>query len=409
MRDKKGNPKSESKINPSAEFFYSAFLSKAALIFFSANLLALAHFAIFPAKENFSDAEEKPAEILSAPLEEKDDYWKTFSPAEVKAVYLTANSAYNKKKMDEIIGLMNETELNAVVIDVKDGDGVYLDDKMKALVERLVNEEIFPIARITVFFDNDLAKRRSELALKNQSGSLWRNRRGDYWVDPSSKEVWDYNAKIAKEAILLGFKEIQFDYVRFPSDGSLKAIKFPFWNPEEKSRVETIRSFFEYITTDLRAFKKDIILSADIFAFTFLVEEGDDLGIGQTVGIALPYFDFISPMIYPSHYSEGNFGFQNPAEHPYEVVFGTLEKGKKFFGGGQNEKTNEQNKTDGKIDDVSVDMLQWQKIRPWVQDFNLGAFYGKEFLEKQKQAVYDQNLKSWLFWNPRNNYSKDKY
>lgn len=375
---------------------------KFTLIFFSANLLTLANFAVFPAKENFSDIKENPTEILSAPLEEKDDYWKTFSPAEAKGVYLTANSAYNKKKMDEIIGLLNETELNALVIDVKDGDGVYLGEKMKALVSRLLEEKIFPIARISVFFDNDLAKRRPELALKNQSGSLWRNRRGDYWVDPSSREVWEYNAKIAKEAILLGFKEIQFDYVRFPSDGSLKAIKFPFWNESEKNRSETIRSFFEYITNDLRAFKKSVVLSADIFAFTFLVEEGDDLGIGQTVGVALPYFDFISPMVYPSHYSEGNFGFENPAEHPYEVVFGTLEKGKKFFSA-------ESNVIDPSVDRNKINMLQWQKIRPWVQDFNLGAFYGKEFLEKQKQAVYDQGLKSWLFWNPRNNYSKDKY
>ncbi|MEK7123933.1 MAG: putative glycoside hydrolase, partial [Patescibacteria group bacterium] len=245
-----------------------------------------------------------------------------------------------------------------------------------------------------VFFDNYLAKRRPELAINNQNGSLWRNRRGDYWVDPSSREVWEYNAEAAKKAILLGFKEIQFDYVRFPSDGSLKAIKFPFWNESEKSRAETIRSFFEYITNDLRAFKKDVVLSADIFAFTFLVEKDDDLGIGQTVDIALPYFDFISPMIYPSHYSAGNFGFGNPAEHPYEVVSGTLEQGKKFFGG---------------VDPASLDMLKWQKIRPWLQDFNLGAFYGKEFLKKQKEAVYGQGLKSWLFWNPRNNYLKDKY
>lgn len=366
---------------------------KVALIFFSANLLALAHFAVLPVRENFSDVKEQPRETIQAP-EQKDDYWKTFSPAEAKGVYLTASSAYNKKKIDEIIGLLNETELNAVVIDVKDGDGIYLDDKMKALVGRLVKEKIFPIARVAVFFDNDLAKRRPELAIKNQSGSLWRNRRGDYWVDPSSREVWEYNAEAAKKAILLGFKEIQFDYVRFPSDGSLKAIKFPFWNESEKSRAETIRSFFEYITNDLRAFKKDVILSADIFAFTFLVEKDDDLGIGQTVDVALPYFDFISPMIYPSHYSAGNFGFENPAEHPYEVVSGTLEQGKKFFDG---------------VDPASLDMLKWQKIRPWLQDFNLGAFYGKELLKKQKEAVYDQGLKSWLFWNPRNNYSKDKY
>ncbi len=176
-------------------------------------------------------------------------------PEEIKALYLTGWSAGNAKKMEEIIGLISEEKLNAAIIDIKDYSGyvsyqsgveevlryeaerIMIDD-IDALIKKLHDNNIYAIARITVFQDPVLAKARPDLAIKNKAtGGIWKDNKGLAWIDPASTEAWDYIIKIAREASGKGFDEINFDYVRFPSDGSLKNMSFPFYKEEEKREI----------------------------------------------------------------------------------------------------------------------------------------------------------------------------
>ncbi len=311
-----------------------------------------------------------------------DDYWQKFSPNQVRGIYLTASTALNQKRMRQIIDFIHASEINAVVIDIKDGQEVYLIPEMAELVQELLKEKIYPIARQVVFLDNKFGQSHPEYALKKKGGEPWRDRAGNLWLDPASKEVWEYNAEVAQAAIAIGFKEVQFDYLRFPSDGTLGQIVYPVWDGQTP-KYEIIKSFVETLTQAVRDFASKVPLSADIFAYTFLVK--DDLGIGQRVTDLLSQFDFLSPMIYPSHYSAGNFGFRNPASYPYEVISSTLDRGQIYF---KSEK---------------------KKIRPWIQDFNLGAIYDDRLVGLEKKALADFGLESWLAWNPWNKYDPKSF
>jgi len=306
-----------------------------------------------------------------------NDYWKNFSPETVKGIYVTASTALNPRKMKQLIDLVHSTELNAMVIDIKDGEDVYLIPEMEELVQQLIKEKIYPIARQVVFLDNKFGQEHPKYALKNKGGNLWYDRAGNLWLDPASREVWEYNAEISKAAIALGFKEIQFDYIRFPSDGYISSIFYPTWDGQTPKN-EVIKSFVEYITKEIKNFS-DVPLSIDIFGYTFVVK--GDLGIGQYPPDLIDYFDYFSPMVYPSHYSPGNFGFKNPASYPYEVITATLKRGERYF-------------TEGNK----------KKIRAWIQGFNMGALYNEKKINLEKQALYDFGLRGWLVWNPWNTY-----
>jgi len=219
-----------------------------------------------------------------------------------------------------------------------------------------------------------------DVVLHNKQGGLWRNNRGWYWVDPASKKAWEYNLSVVKQAIDYGFDEINFDYIRFPSDGTLSTIVYPFWDSvASKSAVMT--EFFKYMDEGVREYNPDTMLSIDIFGYVFL---SDDINIGQNLAMMLPYFDFVCPMVYPSHYYAGNFGFVNPAEHPYEVIQKTFEKQKKFL------------EEQGAV----------LKVRPWLQAFDMGATYDGRMVGLEKKATYDFGPQGWLLWNARNTYSK---
>jgi len=305
-------------------------------------------------------------------------------PPYIKGVYLTSWTAADSKKMAHFLSLIKETELNAVVIDIKEVDGKVVFDtiipNLKEIIEKLHQENIYTIARIVVFKDNLFPKIKPELALKNKWGGLWRDWVGKTWLDPASKEVWDYHIEIAKEAVKIGFDEINFDYIRFPSDGNISTIVYPVWD-EKLSKPEVIREFFKYINEQLKPI--GVFLSADLFGLTLWNEENFDMNIGQILEYALPYFDFICPMVYPSHYPEGFEGYKNPAAHPYEIIKPNLEKGKfRMF-------------------DTEA------KLRPWLQDFDLGAIYNKKMIELQKQAVYDTDSYGWLLWNSASRYTEE--
>jgi hypothetical protein len=223
-------------------------------------------------------------------------------------------------------------------------------------------------------------------------------------MDPASKEVWDYNISLAKDAALKGFDEINFDYIRFPSDGDLSIMGFPAWD-KTQSRREVLKSFYKYTSEQL----KDVKISADFFGLVTV--NNDDLGIGQYLEDALPYFDFVCPMVYPSHYAANFLGFSNPAEHPYEIVkhsseisyyrrqiFVTrlkiaLEQEKKLNPGRQ-----------------PVTQVFAAKIRPWLQDFNLGAIYTADMVKSQIEAAerfYKEDYVGFMLWNPSNYYTKE--
>jgi len=313
-----------------------------------------------------------------------------------KGIYMTYRTAGNYRA-DELLELIKRTELNSIVIDVKDYTGrigfdtdsefinhigsekIYVDD-MKALIDKFHDAGIYTIARIVVFEDNYLPRENPDLALKNSNGSLWRDNRGLSWLDPASQEVWDYVVEISREVVKVGFDEINLDYVRFPTDGNISAIRYPFWD-YEISKKEVIRQFFEYISQRIKPM--GVFLSVDLFGYTLTSKT--DLNIGQWLEDAALYVDYICPMVYPSHYPSGHNGLANPAAYPYETIYDELVVGIERL----------------------ASMSSQAKIRPWLQDFDLGANYDARMIELQKQAVYDSGAYGWLFWNPRNVYTEE--
>ncbi len=315
----------------------------------------------------------------------------------IKGVYLTSWTAGSSQKIDYFLKLIKQTELNAVIIDIKEVDGKIafntesslineigteriLIPNPKELIEKFHQENVYVIARIVVFKDQALPKIKPELALKDYQGKLWRDWSGRTWLDPASKEVWNYHIELAKEAIKVGFDEINFDYIRFPSDGDISQIAYPI-RDKKMSKPEIIRSFFEYLNQELKPL--GVFLSIDLFGLTLWHENNNDMNIGQILEYAIPYFDFVCPMVYPSHYPNDFEGYKNPADNPYEIIKMNLEKGKMRM-------------TDTKA-----------KLRPWLQDFSLGAIYDKKMVELEKQAVYDTDSYGWLLWNPSNRYTED--
>jgi hypothetical protein len=305
-------------------------------------------------------------------------------PKDIQAIYLTAHTALSWRQ-DYFLSFVDRTDLNAIVVNVKDGEGIFQGPSMKYFVEKAKEKGIWTIGRIVVMQDNSFVAQKPNVALRDAKGAIWKDSLGLNWVDPASQEVWDYNVQIAKEIVDLGFDELNFDYVRFPSDGTLQEIWYPFWSGVTPKH-EIMKQFFAYLTSKLKEYNPQVVLSADLFAYNLLKGMVYDVVIGQHVEDAALYFDVIAPMIYPSHYLPLNFGFENPAEHPYEVVRGTLEQGR------------------DKILKVRANAV----IRPWLQAFDMGAVYGKNMIDSQKKAVQDAGFNyGWMLWNPNNIYQEE--
>jgi len=312
----------------------------------------------------------------------------------VKGIYLTAYSAGTAKKLNEIIDLIGRTELNAVVIDIKDYSGKILYDSdikivndlsaesnqlgdVKKIIEKLHEHDIYVVARQTVFQDPLLARKKPEWAIKSKNGGLWRDYKGLSWVDPTREEVWDYNLAIAKEAIAFGFDEINFDYMRFPSDGNMSAVVYTH---KENTRYEAMRKFYEFLSEGLK--DEPAWISVDMFGLVMEAKgESWDMNIGQRVVDAVDNFDYICPMMYPSHYPSGHLGFFNPAEHPSAVIENGMKMGIKFFEGKRAE------------------------VRPWLQAFNIGAVYDGAKIRAEIDATEKYSDAGWFLWNASNRYT----
>ncbi len=342
-------------------------------------------------------------------------------PSVVKGIYVTGWTAGSETRINSLIELINKTEVNAIIIDVKDYSGFISYDindprfestgalkelrilKPNLLIKKLHDHGIYVIARVTVFQDSILAKAHPEWALKNKNtGELWRDRKSLAWMDPASKEVWDYNVALAKDALGRGFDEVNFDYIRFPSDGNLQEIEYPHWDGLREKHL-TMRDFFKYLRENLGEAK----ISADLFGLVTVAV--DDLGIGQRLEDALPYFDFIAPMVYPSHYANGVFGFANPATHPYEIVnnsiLGAIGKIKNFEFGIPSESSSTINGS-GTLPAIKIREAR-AKLRPWLQDFDLGADYDAEKIRAQIRGSDEAGGAGWMLWDPKNIYTRE--
>lgn len=271
----------------------------------------------------------KPAIIASAIIPTAPAYIPpqklSNPPAIIKAVYVTGYSAGTKTYLKYLTNLFKTTEINSVVIDIKDYSGTvfYKDGVIKdidSLIRFFHDQNIYVIARIVVFEDPAFSKARPDLAVYNKIKTtniaqpvLWQDNHGLSWLDPSSEDVWNYDISLAKDAFYHGFDEVNFDYVRFPSDGKTENMGFPVWDGLTP-KSDIIKQFFTYTRQQLSGEK----ISVDLFGQTTV--NTDDLGIGQIIENAFENFDYISPMVYPSHYANNFIGFANPAEHPYDVI-----------------------------------------------------------------------------------------
>ncbi len=331
-------------------------------------------------------------------------------PAEIRAVYSTSWVAGTSSMFNRLVNIAKTTEINAIVIDIKDYSGYVAYDikndavkrygakeiripAINALIKRLHDDNIYAIARISVFQDPRLAAARPDLAVKSKkTGKTWRDKKNLSWIDAASEEAWEYNLAIAKDAAGRGFDEINFDYIRFPSDGNLEDADFPFWN-ETSPRRETLKKFFRRLSEELPGTP----VSADLFGLT--TTGADDLGIGQVIEDAFGNFDFVAPMVYPSHFANGTFGFKNPAAHPYEVVKKSMESARKRLDAFNGATTTE---IYGSNSAVRV-----SKLRPWLQDFDLGADYDTQMVKDQIRASVEAKSAGWMLWDPKNVYTKE--
>ena len=255
----------------------------------------------------------------------------------------------------------------------------------------LSQKSVYKIARVAVMRDAAFAEAHPELALKTAGGNVWRDNTGSVWMDPASSEVAEYAIEVGKAAAAHGFDEVQFDYIRFPSDGEVRSIVYPLFNETQTTKVEAMQNFFARVGSAMR--EAGISVSFDVFGMTFWSR--DDFNIGQRLEDAIVYADFVSPMVYPSHYPNGFEGFANPAEFPYEIVKRSLDEGAKIVGNGE-------------LDELK-ELEVRKKFRPWLQDFDIGAVYGADKIEAQIKAVRDAGASGWMLWNARNVYEPAEY
>ena len=307
--------------------------------------------------------------------------------------------------MRELIRIAEETEINALVIDVKESDTYLVYDStgiplaleigadqrpgshwLPALLDTLNTRGIYPIARIVVFKDRMLAESKPELAIRDSAGGVWEDGSGAPWVNPYDRRVWDYNIAIAREALDMGFAEIQWDYVRFPDVTASQRARMVYPGAAGRSREDAIRDFIVHSRDQLRDY--DVPITADVFGLVTYMDS--DVGIGQNWEKLAPVTDVLLPMVYPSHYYAGMYGFQEPNAHPYEIIRVSMQDAV------------ERSAYLEARGIATAEVMPWLQAMsaPWVDDIR----YGPEHLREQIQATYDAGLSSWTLWNPGSRY-----
>lgn len=313
----------------------------------------------------------------------------------VRALYLSIDHVADARKIAAISDILIATDANALVIDYK-VDRPVSDAIMRKLVDHFKKMNVYLIARVVVMQDSYLARTHSAVALKRRDGSLWwsgRKKWQRYWVDPTSPEVLAYTIDVSRQAIDMGFDEINFDYIRFPTDGALSEIVYPVFDAKTMHKSNVMDRFFRELTQALRQHNKHVVLSIDLFGE--VAAYGQEQGIGQGLLSASKYFDVLCPMAYPSHYRCGEFKFHDPTAHPYEVYRQTLLPAKKLL----------------------EDNGSTATLRPWVQAFSLRSIYGcgphiaygPREVRAEIQGGIDVGIPSFMLWNAGSRYSPEYF
>ena len=321
-------------------------------------------------------------------------------PEIVRGLYVNRWAALGRK-MSQLIDLAKKTEVNALVIDVKDDRGFVLyksrvplaveigadtnsamsHRKLRAILDTMTAHRIFPIARIVVAKDPLLASKKLDWAIKRRDNlQPWLDKNGNPWLDPHHQEVWKYAADLAKEAYELGFSEVQFDYVRFPDEKRLvRESVYPLANG--RLRAQVIREQLGYI----RSYLKPTGMPVTIDVFGLTATDTTDMGIGQRWEMFIDQADVVLPMVYPSHFAPGTYKLGNPNAHPYSTIDHVMKDAKRR----------------------TANIANAAKIVPWYQDFTLGPpRYYAEHVRAQKKAGYDNGFQSWILWNPGSRYNE---
>ena len=398
----------------------SYFGKKIGLVFGAIAVLSVGSYFTLPPLFKTTYAPSLPAAVETAVLPEPPKVVHLPTPEPLKAIYMTSCVAGTPSFRADLVALTEKTELNSIVIDIKDWSGglsfiprdaglqTFVSNRclapdMEDFITLLHGKGIYVIGRITVFQDPLLASRRPDLAVKKKSdGTLWEDYKGLHYLDPGAKEAWEHVALIAKESYAIGFDELNFDYIRFPSDGPMNDIAFP-WSGN-RAKAEVLEDFFSYLSSVLRPL--GAILSADVFGMT--TSNSDDLNIGQVLERIEPYFDYVAPMVYPSHYPPHFRGLDNPNHYPYEVVNFSMATAVKRF-----RATTTLVTLRGVTPFASTTpplypkkVSDTKKLRPWLQDFDYGGNYDIPEVQAQIQATYDAGLTSWMLWAPSNRYTR---
>lgn len=320
-------------------------------------------------------------------------------PDTIRGIYLNAWSAGSVRRREALVDLARHTELNTFVVDIKDASGFVSHDtrvplaravgankdirirNLPALLLLLQENGIYPIARIVMTKDPVLAKARPDLAIQDSAGGVWLDQNEVTWLNPYSREVWDYHVDLAREMARMGFPEIQWDYVRFPDAPSDVLARAVYPEAGSRSKTQAVRAFLGYSREALRP--EGVLVTADVFGVTTSYRR--DVGIGQVWESFIDQVDVALPMVYPSHYWPGSFGFQKPNAHPYEIVRRALR--------------------DGIARSDSIPNAG--SVCAWLQDFTLGEpRYGAPEIRAQIQAAYDAGVKDWILWNPGSRYTE---
>jgi len=320
-------------------------------------------------------------------------------PERIRGIYLNAWAAGSTKRVDALLDLARRTEINTFVIDIKDASG-YVSHRsevplareagatgeirirdLPGLLRRLRAERIYPIARIVIVQDPILAAARPDMAVQDRDGAVFKDGKGFYWLNPYDRRVWDYHVDLAREVARVGFPEIQWDYVRFPDVPAAEKERLVYPGAGDTPQHEIISAFLGYARDQLAG--EGVVVTADVFGVTASAKR--DVGIGQVWESLIDDVDVALPMVYPSHYWEGSFGFPAPNAFPYEVVGralrDALRRSEAVPGAGA--------------------------TRPWLQDFTLGApRYGAPEVRAQIQAAYDAGIHDWILWNPGSRYTE---
>jgi hypothetical protein len=339
--------------------------------------------------ERAHSSADKPAEGGSAEKPEKPT--PRALPDELRGVHVTMALLTLDGKLDEYLSY-TKYGLTALELDVKDENGeVAFTSRYAPLAKRVGSARnyyrpgpvvakirakgLYLIGRVVVFEDPFLSEKRPDLAIRQQGGGVWRNNAGLGWTNPYDKRVWDYNVDIAESAARVGFDEIMFDYVRFPSDGDVDSAVFPGKRAEPKAR--TIADFLAYARSRLSP------LGVRVSAAVFGLSATRNLGIGQRPRLIAEHVDAIYPMVYPSHYSLGEYGIDDPNARPGATVAASLRDFRRAMRG-----------TDA-------------TVVPWLQDFSLGRTYSLYDVEAQVRAARRMESAGFLLWNAAGVYTPE--